>query len=104
MPVFTYKALQAYGRTVEGELEAGGRQEAMRLVGERQLRPIRLTEHSLGQAGNGGAPAAPKLSPKGWEATKDSPKDAKHAGAPASGLNLSLGSSNKITPRILENF
>ena len=44
MPLFTYKALQADGRALEGEIEAGGRQEAMKLVSGRGLRPIRLTE------------------------------------------------------------
>ncbi len=104
MPVFAYKALQTDGRTIEGELEAGGRQEAMRLVSERQLRPIRLTEKGVGAGGASSSAVAPKSPAKSKESGKDSPKDARIANAPAMAQNLSFGSANKITPRILENF
>ncbi len=46
MPWFLYKAVQADGRFSEGELEAGGRQDAFRQMESRGLRPIRLAERS----------------------------------------------------------
>src|SRR4029453_16088059 len=44
MPVFEYKAGEANGKSVEGRIDAGGRQDAARLIEERGLRPVRLTE------------------------------------------------------------
>ena len=44
MPQFAYKALQPDGVAVEGLIEAPNRQEALRLVEGRALRPIRLGE------------------------------------------------------------
>ncbi|MFM7749356.1 MAG: type II secretion system F family protein [Opitutaceae bacterium] len=84
MPQFAYKALQLDGVATEGFIEAGNRQEAMRQVELRGLKPIRLSE-SASSAGKAAA-AAPA--------------------APGGGLNLKLkfGQSSKITPRILENF
>jgi type II secretory pathway component PulF len=79
MPQFAYKALQSDGVAVEGLIEAPNRQEALRLVEGRALRPIRLGE-AAGTAG-GGAKAGTGL-----------------------GLRLSLGSGNKISARTLENF
>ncbi len=35
MPVFTYKAFQSDGKTAEGQIEAGGRQEAFRQMEEK---------------------------------------------------------------------
>ena len=46
MPLFEYKALQANGAATEGSIEAGGRQEAMRLIEERGLTPLRLVENA----------------------------------------------------------
>lgn len=99
MPVFAYKALQADGRAVEGELEAGGRQEALRQMDGRGLRPIRLAERN----GVNGHKAPAKKTPK---EPAGGPKagGAKANGAPPPALNLSWGGSSKITPRILENF
>jgi type II secretory pathway component PulF len=87
MPVFQYKALGGNGAVTEGELEAAGRQEALRQMEGRGLRPIRLAERS-----NGKTPAAkPTAGPSN--------------GAPAAGgFKLSLGSGHKISARILENF
>ncbi len=82
MPVFQYRALQTDGGIAEGQLEAGGRQEAFRTMEGRGLRPISLTER-----GNGKAPTA-----KGQV-----------NGSPMS-FKLSLGGANKISARILENF
>lgn len=78
MPQFAYKAMQTDGALVEGLLEAGNRQEAMRQVQLRGLRPIRLSEAA-------GAKATPAKTTK-----------------PA--LSLSFGQPRKITPRMLENF
>jgi len=44
MPVFQYRALQADGKSADGQLEAGGRQEAFRQMEEKGLRPISLAE------------------------------------------------------------
>src|SRR5258706_2229273 len=91
MPSFQYRALQPNGAIAEGEIEAGGRQEAFRQIEERGLRPIRLAES---QRVNGTPKAAPK------KASPESQPDAP-ASAP---LKLSFGNSNKISGRILENF
>ena len=63
----------------EGLLEAGNRQEAMRQVQLRGLRPVRLSESA----------AAGKASPAKSE-------------KPA--VSFSFGQPRKITPRMLENF
>src|SRR6185436_10028645 len=94
MPVFQYRALQPDGAVAEGELEAGGRQEAFRQLEGRSLRPIKLDER------NGTPKKAPKPAPKAQ------PKEAASEKNPAtspSTLKLSLG-GNKITARMLENF
>src|SRR5215213_3571584 len=44
MAVFEYKAIQANGSAVEGRLDAGGRQDAARMIEERGLTPVRLVE------------------------------------------------------------
>src|SRR5580700_309372 len=83
MPVFTYRALQADGKAAEGQLEAGGRQEAFRQMEEKGLRPISLAEKS-GAAGpekNGGT-SAPAVS---------------------GGLSFNF-QSKRVTPRMLETF
>jgi len=79
MPVFQYRALQADGKAAEGQLEAGGRQEAFRQMEEKGLRPISLAEKSTaapGKNGSGGAPA---------------------------GLSIKF-QSRRVTPRMLESF
>jgi len=96
MPTFAYKALQADGRPVEGELEAGGRQEALRLMDGRGLRPVRLAER------NGAA--AHKPNPAAKKAAKEPVVEGKAGGAAVPAPKLSLGGSGKITARILENF
>lgn len=94
MPVFQYRALQADGVIAEGELEAGGRQEAFRQLEGRSLRPIKLAERNGGR--NSGR-KAPDAKPK------EGPPETK-AGRPLLSLKLSLGSSNKVSARMLENF
>lgn len=88
MPVFQYKALQGDGRIAEGQIEAGGRQEAFRLMEGQGLRPISLAERGNGK-GNGKPKAAAAKAPVN--------------GKPAS-FSLSLGGSKKISARTLENF
>lgn len=83
MPQFTYKALQRDGVVIEGRLDAGNRQEAMRMV-ENLGQPIKLAE--LGAAGAAAGPGG--AAPAGEQKI----------------FGLSLGSQGKITPRILENF
>ena len=50
MPTFLYKALQADGAITEGQLEAGGRQEALRQMDGKGLRAISLAEKAAGKA------------------------------------------------------
>src|SRR6185295_11451141 len=92
MPSFQYRALQADGTIAEGEIEAGGRQEAFRGMEARGLRPIRLAE---AKPVNGKAP--PRKAPK------ETAADPKEKTSPLS-LNLSLGGAKKVSPRMLENF
>jgi type II secretory pathway component PulF len=83
MPVFEYKALQSDGTVAEGQIEAGGRQEAFRQMEGRGLRPIRLAEQK-----NGKPPPAAKAAGSG----------------PPTKFGLTLGGSTKVTARALENF
>ncbi len=80
MPTFAFKALQGDGTIAEGQIEAGGRHEALRQMETRGLRPIRLAESKNGK------PQRP--------ADKAEP----------SSFNFSLGGSQKISARMLENF
>src|SRR2546427_12959336 len=90
MPTFQYKALQADGSIAEGEMEAGGRQEAFRQMEGRGLRPIRLAERS----GNGAAKAPPKAL-----SLKETADKANTASSP---FKISFGSDNKVSARMLE--
>ncbi|MGV3772909.1 MAG: type II secretion system F family protein [Verrucomicrobiales bacterium] len=114
MPTFQYKAIQADGSIAEGNIDAGGRQEAFRQMENKGLRPISLNESGNGAASKGkpgstrpGPAPSFKLQSKTETATasKSSAKVAKAETIPAAkgGLNLSLGGS-KITARQLENF
>lgn len=87
MPSFRYRALQADGGIAEGELEAGGRQEALRAVEGRGLRPISLTE---GKAGKNGKPPAVRAGGNGSSAAAEKETSATGRG--------------RITARILEDF
>jgi type II secretory pathway component PulF len=86
MPVFQYKALQTDGAIAEGQIEAGGRQEAFRVMEGRGLRPISLAERGNG---NGKAKAAGAQAPVNGKSVS---------------FNLSMGRSKKISSRTLENF
>lgn len=107
MATFQYRALQADGKLAEGQLEAGGRQEAFRQMESRGLRPISLAERN---GAHGAAKSPPKAAAKPVPAPKSAPgkepaKEAKpgkeKAAAPVAGLSLG---GDKITPRMLENF
>jgi type II secretory pathway component PulF len=87
MPVFLYKAFQADGKTAEGQLEAGGRQEAFRRMEEKGLRPITLAEKTASAPGKNGGPS----------------NDGASTGTPPAKLSLSF-QSKKVSPRMLENF
>jgi type II secretory pathway component PulF len=67
MPVFEYRALQANGSASQGQVEAGGRQDAVRLLEGRGLTPLRVVEtgssspaRSNGSTGASAAPAKPR--------------------------------------------
>ena len=90
MPVFQYRALQGDGKIAEGQIEAGGRQEAFRQMEGRGLKPISLAEHRNGKP--------QKAEPNGKAQTTE-----KAASSSASFQSL-LGRANKITGRMLENF
>ncbi|MFI5357947.1 MAG: type II secretion system F family protein [Opitutales bacterium] len=85
MSQFSYKAMQHDGALTEGLIEAGNRQEAMRQVEIRGLKPVRLVE-----TGNGHEARAPAGAP------------AAEAAAPF--WQLALGRKGRIPPRVLENF
>ncbi len=97
MATFQYRAVQLDGRVVEGQLEAGGRQEAFRQMESRGLRPLRLVEKSTpvnGRArarghGNGHAPSSELASP---------------APSASGSFPLPWAGSRKVTARALENF
>ncbi len=62
MPVFEYRALQANGAVTQGRVDAGGRQDAMRMIEDRGLKPLRIAETTAAPAG-----ANPGLKlPAGW--------------------------------------
>src|SRR6266571_7623204 len=90
MPVFQYRALQGDGTISEGQIEAGGRQEAFRQMEGRGLKPISLAEQRNGKP--------QKVEPNGKAQTTE-----KAASTPAS-IQLPLGRANKISGRMLENF
>jgi len=58
MPTFSYKALQPDGQMAEGQLDAGGRPDALRQMETLGLRPVNLVEKAVAAAKNGsGLPA-----------------------------------------------
>lgn len=94
MPVFQYKALGSGGAVTEGQLEAGGRQEAFRLMEARGLRPISLAEHGAGA--NGKPRPAPSPAASAPPATAPPPGDL--------AARLGLGGPRRVSGRVLENF
>jgi type II secretory pathway component PulF len=92
MPHFAYKAMQLDGALVEGSLEASNRQEAMRQVEVRGLKPIRLAEAASGAANKSGSKSA---------ATGQA---GSAAGEQSLLGGIQIGGPKKITARMLENF
>ncbi|MCL4178101.1 MAG: type II secretion system F family protein [Verrucomicrobia bacterium] len=85
MPTFEFKALQSDGAIAQGQLEAGGRQEAFRQLEGRGWRPIALNEKSS-QPG------------RTTTSTTDTP-------APGPTLaGWSLGTAQRVSARALETF
>jgi type II secretory pathway component PulF len=99
MPVFQYRAIGGNGSISEGEIEAGGRQDAFRLMEVQGLRPLKLTERN----GGGSSKKAPSAPPKEKAAAKDTSKDSTASGGLGS-IKISFGGGAKITARMLENF
>ncbi len=98
MPQFSYRAMQADGVLTDGLLDAANRQEAMRQVESRGLKPVRLAE-SVDIAGKrAGADAKKNGAAKATTSAGDP------APAKASGFQLTLGRKGKINARTLENF
>ncbi len=120
MATFQYRALQADGSIAEGQIEAGGRQEALRRIDEQRLRPISLVEQNAAARtpraarASHPAPVATHSSPVVAASTGTNGKNhpagsapapaAPRAEAAASSSLLSLGGSPRITARMLENF
>src|SRR6185369_1003525 len=95
MPTFTYRALQTDGKVAEGQIEAGGRAEAFRLIENLSLRPISLKE---------GANGKPKPAPKPFAVKASNGNGATAATEETTApVKLSFGSP-KISARVLENF
>jgi type IV pilus assembly protein PilC len=92
MPQFAYKAMQHDGVLTEGFLDASNRQEAMRQVEGRGLKPIKLAESAV----------AP--SKKSRSGTSNGTDAAASDGAAGASKGFSFGGKGKITPRMLENF
>src|SRR2546423_13408323 len=99
MATFQYKGIKADGSVAEGQMEAGGRQEAFRQMEGRGLRPIHLAERN---GANGAVKTPAKAKPAVKPTVKETPAEKPNASSP--GLKLSLGKSTKVTARMLENF
>jgi len=97
MPTFHYKAIQFDGKTTEGLLEAGGRQDVFRQIEERGLRLVSLTEKSANDA------VKPAKAPKSAkdEKTDFAPANSNASATPVSSVGTGSG---KVTSRMLENF
>ena len=113
MATFQYRALQTDGTIAEGVIDAGGRQEALRQVAARGLRPLNLAERTNGSApASRPTPAPAKPAHKPAPPVSQSPRPAitatpTTASAPAQNaapFKLSFGGKEKISARMLENF
>lgn len=91
MPIFQYKAIQSDGKTTEGQIDAGGRQDVFRQIEERGLKLISLSENSATAAKPGKVFKVPQ---------------AEKAAAPASGDSSAPAEPvpGKVTGRMLETF
>jgi type II secretory pathway component PulF len=97
MPTFRYKAIQANGSVIEGDIEAGGRQDVFKQIGERGMRLVSLSEKGANVA------AKPFKAPKAPKAEKPAAAPANGSAPAAAKPGFQFG-SGKITPRMLENF
>jgi type II secretory pathway component PulF len=100
MPQFSYKAIQRDGALAEGVLDASGRNEALRQMESRGLKPIRLAE-----GGNGSG--SDKPAERGASPTQDAGPDGASLGQTVTSFlpkRLTIGGSGKISARTLENF
>lgn len=86
MPVFQYKALAPGGAVSEGQIEATGRQEALRQLAARGLRPVRLAERN-GTSGNGKPRPTAAVAP-----------------AAEAAFRFGLPGQRRVSSRALENF
>ena len=68
MALFEYKAVQANGAAILGTIDASGRQDAVRMIEERGLTPVRITE-SAATAKNGGR-GAKAAGPISWKSNR----------------------------------
>jgi type IV pilus assembly protein PilC len=93
MPTFQYRALQSNGAIAEGQIEAGGRQEAFRLMEDKGLRPVSLAEKANGKA--------KKVDPRPKSQPVEKPAEKSDAAPKKPAFSFS---GNKITARALENF
>lgn len=96
MPTFHYRALAADGQIAEGQIEAGGRAEAFRVIEGQSLRPISLKEGANGKTKSSVAKPKPASAAA---ISEDSGTALPSKPAPS----LSLG-GGKISARVLENF
>ena len=100
MPQFSYKAIQRDGALAEGVLDASGRNEALRQMEGRGLKPIRLAES--GNGSDAEKPAERTTSPE-----KDAGPNGASRGQTVSSFlpkQLAIGGPGKISARTLENF
>jgi type II secretory pathway component PulF len=97
MPTFHYRALAADGKIAEGQIEAGGRAEAFRVIEGQSLRPISLKEGINGKSKT----LAMRASATATNTVSSTATTEIPASEPA--MTISLG-SNKISSRVLENF
>ncbi|MEY4939395.1 MAG: hypothetical protein RIQ93_1130 [Verrucomicrobiota bacterium] len=97
MPQFAYKAMQPDGALTEGFLDASNRQEAMRQVEGRGLRPVKLAESGAATPKKSVSRAPEKNSAGAMGSAAEAPAA---EGSPA----ISFGGKARITPRMLENF
>src|SRR5580765_7928132 len=103
MAVFHFKALQGNGTIAEGQLEAGGRQEAFRQIESRGLRPISLAEGRNGGSSRKVEPSKPAPAKPAAPAKSSRADEPPKAASPLN-LNLPLGGATRISARMLENF
>lgn len=70
MANYRYKGLRSDGGTAEGQLAASGRQDAMRLVEEMGLKPLKLTETTSGNGSSAASGAKPAGFQWNWQSKR----------------------------------